>query len=277
MVHVAEEVVFLRLHVRRIVQRIAHQRRRFAQGQGKQALAVAIQVLVHRVAAGQRSGDEEHAAAPGDVFLQGLDARALDLAAIAHANHGEIGERPLRRGQVVGGGHFHLDALVDRQGQRDGLRVRRRPLAVDQEHGGRHRQVDDGKPLVVGEHGVGIQAGLDQVLAGNGEIDVELLLRRTAWQDLADLDAPVQVAVGRPVDGHVANRGGAEILHGDLHPPLHARGTNSFLRLQGGDRQVRPAGLLHAVDQPDLGVVLVERRGVFSSHPACPTGGCESR
>ena len=75
MVHVAEEVVFLRLHVRRIVQRIAHQRRRFAQGQGKQALAVAIQVLVHRVAAGQRSGDEEHAAAPGDVFLQGLDAQ----------------------------------------------------------------------------------------------------------------------------------------------------------------------------------------------------------
>ena len=50
-------------------------------------------------------------------------------------------------------------------------------LAVDQQHGGRHRQVDDRIAAIVGLHGVGIEVGLDQVLAGDGEIDVELLLR----------------------------------------------------------------------------------------------------
>ena len=53
-------------------------------------------------------------------------------------------------------------------------------LAVDQQHGGCDGQVDDGVAMIVGIHRVGIEVGLDQVLAGDGEIDFELLFRRRA-------------------------------------------------------------------------------------------------
>ena len=86
---------------------------------------------------------------------------------------------------------------------------------------------------------------------------------RAAGRDFGDLDRSAGLAVGRPENRHAANGRGTKVLHGDLHPPLHARGANAFFRLQRRDSQVRPARFVHAVDQADLGVVVVELREAF--------------
>ena len=52
-------------------------------------------------------------------------------------------------------------------------------------------------------------------------------------------------------------------MHGDCIRHCTPAARMSFLRLQSGDCQVRPAGFLHAVDQADLGVTLVELREAF--------------
>ena len=160
-------------------------------------------------------------------------------------------------------------------------------VAIDQEHGGGDRQVNDGIALIVDVHRVGIEVGLDQVLAGDGKIDVELLLRRGVRRDLLEGNRSARLAVGQPIDRHVADREGAVVLHADLHPPLHARGAYVFLRLQRGNRQVGPAGFLRqvgpagfllAVDEADLGVVVVElREAFFQLVGFVPLAGAEVR
>ena len=124
---------------------------------------------------------------PSTYFSRASTPERSILPTVGHADHGEIAERPLRRGQVVGRDDFRLDALAGGQARRrcasSSAAAR---LAVDQQHGGCDRQVDDGIAMIVGIHRVGIEVGLDQVLAGDGEIDVELLFRRTARRDGVD-------------------------------------------------------------------------------------------
>ena len=149
------------------------------------------------------------------------------------------------------------------EGVGDAPGVRGGTVAVDQQHGRRHGQIDDRVPLVVDAHRVGIEAGLDNVLPGDGKTDVEFLLRGGAGGDGVDRHRSARLAVGRPMDRHVALQSRAVVLHGDPHPPLYAGGANVFFRLQGGDRQVPPAGLLDAVDEADLDMLLVEFRKAF--------------
>lgn len=149
------------------------------------------------------------------------------------------------------------------EGVGDAPGVRGGTVAVDQQHGRRHGQIDDRVPLVVDAHRVGIEAGLDNVLPGDGKTDVEFLLRGGAGGDGVDRHRSARLAVGRPMDRHVVLESRAVVLHGDPHPPLYAGGANVFFRLQGGDRQVPPAGLLDAVDEADLDMLLVEFRKAF--------------
>ena len=243
----------LDFQVRRLLQAVDQQRRLAADRQRENAFPAPVKHVVEKLRRGPRA--EEHAQAPaaGHVLLHRRDGRGVQPLDVQQVDGPEAvqdveaEEAGLLDPRLDAGDHRPAGSSAAAEvGRVAGLGV-----AVDQQHRQTGGEIDRAPALVVLDDRVALQPGLDAVRAGGGKVDGESRLDRLARRDLARLDRGQGLVVGLDHHRHVADRGRAEVRHGDLHEQRHPGRPRAAAGTQVADRQVGVLRL-HAVDQVDL-------------------------